>query len=245
MGSKDKSKDFISTLEIPRRIWHSCIGFVIISLYYYGVDHRSVFWFLLLPLVAYGSWDWYRLQDPDRNKQFCATFPHPLILRKGERTHRLTSSTFYLMGVEVVLLLFSRPVMALSLLYLAWADPVAAIVGKIWQAQKRRNRLGWLNFAFGNGKTLMGSIGAAMTGFLITIIFLILTVYPSSLPNTLNLWFWARLTLTSVAGGIIAAVAEAITIRNWDDNLTMPIASALMLTLLTPIHSFYSDSVSI
>lgn len=220
-----------NALELPRRIWHSSIGVLVCILYYLQVSSRSV-WLVLLPIVImYGGIDWYRYRDATFNEHFCRFPLMRCILRPRERTSDITSSTFFLLGTLITLMIFSRPVQVLALLYLCWCDPVAAIMGHF----REELRMGGGKFA--NGKSYVGSAAAALLGTLITLGFLLCTTSA----NESVLWYGAKVLVTSGLGGLIAAASEALTIGSWDDNVTMPIIAGLFLTLFTPLQSLYPE----
>lgn len=223
-----------NTLELTRRLWHSSVGLLVCVLYYLQVSSRSVLFALLPILVTYGGIDWYRHRDAAFNEHFC-NFPLlRTILRQKERTSNITSSTFFLLGVVITLLIFSRPVQVLSLLYLSWCDPVAAIVGHF----REEFHLGGGKFA--NGKSHVGSAAAALLGTLITLIFLLCTTGV----NDSFLWYGAKIFVTTCLGGLIAAASEAFTIGSLDDNVTLPIIAGLLITLFTPLLSLYPEVLS-
>lgn len=144
-------------------------------------------------------------------------------LREQERD-RMSGTFWYLVGVETVLgtsafvssivarnggiesMKRVKHLAALAILFLAWADPVAAIVGR---------RVKGIRPWFMNGKSLEGSLAAWIVGALTTRWFM-----------QVDMWDWRV-----VKGGCIAAFTEAVTIGDLDDNLVMPILSAILLNI--------------
>ena len=220
--------------EVARRLWHGSIGLLIVVLYYLQISISNVVFYFLLPVtIAYGAVDWYRLRHPAINKRFVTSCPLRYILRKDEH-ERMTTIFWFLLSAIITLRLFSRPVAALSLLYLSWCDPVAAFVGQKYgpKGKKAKGR-------FWNGKTLVGTMAAAILGVVITAVFLICSARPDG-----NLFAYAfKVAITSILGGAYAAVAELVDIGELDDNLTMPIIAAFFLSLLSPIGALYSHQI--
>lgn len=220
-------------LELPRRLWHGCIGLLVCGLHCLQVSSRSVGVVLLLLLLGYGGIDWYRHRDAALNERFCRFPLLRAILRPSERTSRLTSSTYFLLGAVLTLLLFSRPVQVLALLYLCWCDPVAAIAGSLREGAQTGKGF------FANGKSYAGSGAAALLGMLVTLVFLLCT----TAAGDSFLWYGTKVLVTSGLGGLIAAASEALTIGACDDNLTMPILAGFCLTLFTPLQSLYPEEL--
>lgn len=170
---------------------------------------------LLVPVtVLVALLDGARLFNPELGKLITSYYP-PGLLRESER-RTMSGSFWYLIGVEAVLgagaLLHPRhdrraqQLTALAILFLALCDPAAAFVGR---------RFGSVRPAFMHGKSLEGSLAAAAVGCLTTRWFL-----------GLDLWDWRV-----AKGGAIAAFAEAVRVGRLDDNVTLPIVSACLLTL--------------
>lgn len=215
--------------QTVRRIWHSSIGVLICVLCYFNVSNMATFRFLLPITIVYGFIDWYRLRYEHLNARFCNFLPLRLILRREEKS-KMTSSFYFLLGAETTLLVFSRPVTVLSLLYLSWCDPVAGIIGTHYGQRASWGKL-W------NGKSLIGSSAAAVMGMLITASFLLVAAFEGYQIKLLNA------IIMSFLGGIIAAASELVTLENVDDNVTLPVISGILLTLFTPIESFYSHPI--
>lgn len=233
MAQLTRSKYDEKCYETVRRIWHSSIGLVICFLYWLQINRLYVSLGLLPITLVYGYFDWRRLRNSSYNDAFVSTFPLKYILRKEER-NKMTSSFYFLLGVHITTFLFSRPVSGLSLLYLAWCDPMAAIIGRRFAPKDPRRGRFW------NGKTHVGSLGAGLVGVFISVIFFLLTTSPVEEGQT---WHMAKVVLTATLGGFYAAISELVTVGDMDDNLTIPIVSSILLTLFSPISSLYSNSI--
>jgi dolichol kinase len=219
-------------MEPVRRIWHSSIGVLVCFLYWIQVPIQKFNLGLLCITLMYGYLDWRRFKNPKDNEAFMQSFPLKYILRREEKT-RMTSSFYFLVGVHITLALFSRPIAALSLLYLAWCDPVAAIVGREYAPKNLKKGRFW------NGKSYVGTTAAAIVGMLISFVFFLCTSSPAEgIISHLLL-----VSVTSILGGLYAASAELVTLNDLDDNLTIPIFAATMLTLFSPVGTLYADLI--
>jgi diacylglycerol kinase (CTP) len=120
---------------------------------------------------------------------------------------------------------FPRDIAALSIIYLSWTDPTASICGRLW---------GRFTPRCGN-KSLAGSLGAWITGSLVTYFFFGTWQYAPSLatplyPSSYDLNSHMSLNVLSLYGGFVAAFSEFIGDGlGLDDNLTIPVVSACML----------------
>ncbi|KAI8636341.1 phosphatidate cytidylyltransferase [Parasitella parasitica] len=106
-----------------------------------------------------------------------------------------------------------------GVVYYLWTDPTASICGKLW---------GKYTLQYG-GKSLAGSLGAMITGALVTLMYFgPLARYPLSYtPAT------SEIPLIAIAlyGGLVAAFSEGVSnlMFGLDDNLTIPVISAILL----------------
>lgn len=79
--------------------------------------------------------DWARLRFVGANTAFFRMFSR---LASPREAAGIASSTWYLAGALAVLVIFPAPLFIPSILVLAFADPAASVVGRIWG----RHRLG-------------------------------------------------------------------------------------------------------
>jgi diacylglycerol kinase (CTP) len=124
-----------------------------------------------------------------------------------------------LLGCVIVLYWFPIDLAALSIIYLSWTDPTASICGRLW---------GRYTPQYG-GKSLAGSLGAALVGALVTwLYFGPLARYPLSYNITTSP---VPLNMLAIYGGLVAAFSEGVSniLFNLDDNLTIPVISVILL----------------
>ena len=127
------------------------------------------------------------------------------VFKEKERA-KLTGASYLLFATIIVFLVFDKEIAILSLLFLALGDPVAATFG-----EKFGKRKVW-------GKSLEGTLA----GFLACVILGLLLVnsaIPFSQPAV-------------IAGAASAAIVELLPL-SLDDNLTIPLASATIMALIS------------
>jgi dolichol kinase len=125
------------------------------------------------------------------------------IIRENE-VHRLAGTTYLLAGTALIVLFFPKPVVVLTLLFLALADPLASYVGIKYGTDK----------VFGS-KSLQGSMAAFFVCSVTTALFL--TSKEILLPD---------MVVVSLICGLIGAIAELVPVFKLDDNFTLPVISA-------------------
>jgi len=133
-----------------------------------------------------------------------------IILKPIARTHEFSTfagTTFFSIGAFVIVWVFPKSVVLLSLLLLAFADPIASAVGILYGKEK----------IFKN-KTLQGSFAALLTCSFISCLYFLITQNMSE-----------RLFIVSILAGFIGSFAELFTPWDIDDNFSFPITSAIGL----------------
>lgn len=190
-------------LHLARRIWHFGAVLVMFALYWFMTKEDASKLALFVTLFLVGL-DLSRLYLPHLNRLLIPLFKP--VLRTHE-THRPTAATFLLIGTTICIFIFSKPIMLLTLLMLALADPLAAVVGTRYGKDKLIGR-----------KSLQGSIAAFIVCFFVSLIYF----------YTLH-FFTDRLLLVSLLCGLIGALSELIPVFNWDDNFTFPILCSTSL----------------
>ena len=140
-------------------------------------------------------------------------------LMRDREVHGLAGTSYLLIGVLFSVLLFEKHITLLSLLFLAFADPIASYVGIRYGKQK----------IFGQ-KTIEGTLAAFVVCAIIIFTFAIdRFVYID------------HLVVIALLGGLIGCLSEAIPVFNLDDNLTFPVLSSVFLWILFWGMNFYSS----
>lgn len=139
------------------------------------------------------------------------------IMRTHE-IHKIAGTTYLLSGVTLIVALFPRPIVALTLLFLAFADPIASFIGIKYGKDK----------IFGH-KSIQGFMAAFVVCAVATAIYL--TYY--------NIMF-DRVIVVSLLAGLIGALAELVPIGKLDDNFTLPVLSAIGLYILFYLFGLFA-----
>lgn len=199
-----------------RKVWHM-VG---VSLLAWVFFYFSSFWsgviFSVIWLAAV-PFDFFRLKSPKVNDLFTHVFKS--IMRQSEAQH-LAGSTYLFSGVLLIYFIFPRDVVMISLLYLAFADPLASVFGIRFGKDK----------IFGQKKSVQGSLAAFFVCSVITFFVL------SSKGLMMD-----RIVLVSILGGFIGAAAEAVPLGKMDDNFSIPVISAIGLWFLFTIFGGFSS----
>lgn len=195
-----------SDLHLARKIWHMTGVYTMYLAYTYLPEAWS-YTLLFLGWFLFVPFDFLRQKKSEINEWAVHAF-RP-IMRQSEATG-LAGTTYLLTGVVLLVLFFPRPIVSMALLFLAFADPIASFVGIKYGKDK----------IFGH-KSIQGFFAAFTTCTLISVIYLNL----SGLDQ-------ARLWVVSLLSGFIGALAELIPIGKLDDNLTLPLLSAIGLSVL-------------
>ena len=127
-------------------------------------------------------------------------------LFRKEEAGRISGATYYLAGAAVTTILYPKGIAVLALVFLAVGDVAAPIVG------------GWLGRVNVFGKSIEGAMGAFLAcvgaGFLAAMLFHL-----------------GRPQRIIVAGALAATVVGHLPLRV-NDNLTIPVVSGLIMTLM-------------
>lgn len=209
--------------EIPRKVFHSSIGFLTLWLYTKGVDQSKVAPPLFTLLAILTATDFIRFRNEKVNKLYCQ-LAGPLMREK--EVNEYNGVLWYLLGLGIVLSIFPKDISVLSVLLLSWADTAASTFGRAY---------GHLTPKFGN-KSLAGSIASFFTGVISAILMYkcFIPVYGAQVntpgdimwtPETSNIQF----PLLAFLIGLVGAISEAIDVFNIDDNFTIPVISAFFM----------------
>lgn len=193
-------------LHLARKIWHTSGVLLIVFIF----DQLPILGAQMAALVAsiiLISLDYRRLQDPKLNK-FAQKVLGP-VMRSRELTN-LSGLSFLLAGLLILVLFFPPDIIRLSLIFLAFADPIAAFVGQKWG----RDQLV-------EGKSVQGFLAAFVACAFATGAYL----YYYNLGVE-------RLFIIAPLAGLSGAIAESLPIKKLDDNFTLPVLSAVSLYIL-------------
>lgn len=202
-----------SDLHVARKVWHMSAVFFIFSCwvffpYWLSITLLAISWLIFIPV------DLLRHKRPNLNKQLMQTL-RPIM--RSTEVHKLAGTTYLLTGVLLIALFFNQAVVALSLLFLAFADPLASFVGIKYGKDK----------IFGH-KSVQGFIAAFVVCAVMTALYLTYNRIPE------------HIIVVSLLSGLVGALAELIPIGKIDDNFTMPVLSCIGLTILFYFFGFFS-----
>ena len=194
-----------SDLHIARKVWHMSGVFIMFTAwiflpYWVSMTLLITGWLLFVPA------DFMRQKNSEINQKVSNIF-RP-IMRSSE-LNRLAGTTYLISGTLLITLLFNKGVVALALLFLAFADPIASYVGIKWGKDK----------IFGH-KSVQGFIAAFVVCSVLCFLFLFYNQVQE------------HIIVVSLLAGLIGALSELIPLAKLDDNFTMPVLSSLGLTLL-------------
>ncbi len=161
---------------------------------------------LLIILTAitfiFVTWEVLRFASPRVNQW---TMAHLGAILRAEERSRLTGTTYLLLSSLIVFLLFERYIAITSLLFLSIGDLLAAIIGERFGQRRVFN------------KSLEGSLACLVSCLLV---------------GTLVSWLSPAMTLpVAVAGAISATVVELLPLPV-NDNLSIPLSSAAIMTVV-------------
>lgn len=215
---------FIHKHEVPRKVFHSSIGFLTLWLYTQGIQFSQVTPVLMALFFIIFTTDFLRFRNAKLNKLYC-TFLGPL-MREREVNQSYNGVIWYLLGLVIVFSLFPKDVSLMSVLLLSWADTAASTVGRAY---------GHLTPRISSRKSLAGSLASFATGVVSAAILYQYFIphyaqwnAPGDImwtPETSNIPLWLLMLLA----GLVGAVSEAIDVYDIDDNFTIPVLSAFFM----------------
>ncbi len=195
-----------SDMHLARKAWHMS-GVMLMVLIHQRVTKETAIALLLLTMLVFVVPDVLRQYYKRWNDIFISLFH--AVIRENE-VHKLSGNSYLITGVLILVLFFPPPIVSLTLLFLAFADPIASCIGIRFGKDK----------IFGQ-KSLQGTTAAFVVCTVLTFLFL----------NTHAL-LMDKIFIVSILAGIIGALSELLPIGKLDDNLTLPLMSALGLYIL-------------
>lgn len=190
----------------PRRLWHFVGVMAMVVLYQRLTRDEAVRLAILFTTIWVGL-DVLRLFFSPLNRILTKIFGP--FMRESER-NRLAGSTTMLLGVTLIVFLYPKVVVLLTLLFFAIADPLASLVGIRYGKDK----------LIGN-KSFQGSLAAFAVCAILALVYCWLLGLMTE-----------RLVIVAVLSGLIGAISELIPVGKLDDNFIFPVMSASLLTLM-------------
>lgn len=196
-----------SDLHLSRKFYH-VLGVLMMLVIYHNVPQSTSLWILAVSAGIIIPFEIGRQRIAWLNRVACFVFGP--VMRRNE-LHGLSGTTFIVIGAYILVFFFPRPITTLALLFLAIGDPVASAVGVLYGRDRIVGK-----------KTLQGAIACFGVCFLISLIFFVSRGVLTE-----------RLMVASLLAGLIGTLAEIIPVGPLDDNLTLPLVSAIFLLLLS------------
>ncbi len=202
-----------SNLHLERKVWHLTTVFFMYCVYRLAPEKVS------LGLLSIGwllsvSLDLARNSNEFVNKWVLKIFG-PLMRDSEERDW--AGTTHLTTGVMIVAWIFDREVVSLTLLFLAFVDPIASFFGILFGKIKLIGQ-----------KSLAGFVAAFVACFIASLFFMNFGISKSVPVITI-----------SFLCAIIGAFSELLPIGKLDDNLTLPVLSASGVSCIFYLFSVY------
>jgi diacylglycerol kinase (CTP) len=199
----------LKPMNYARNLFHAVSGLVAVLLYQFFLTKSQAIACVLVAAAVLVTLEIGRRCSGRWNK-FLAGNIFKVLAHPSERD-RITGSTYFVVGLAVITLVFPKPPVEVAILILAFADPVASITGRLWGKRK----------LFQN-KSYVGTGAFFAVAWVTASIFLTVAVKDLSTPRA------------AVAALIIAAAGTIVELLSTrlDDNLTVPVVCALAAFLL-------------
>ena len=236
-------RSFVHRHEIPRKALHVSIGFFTLHLYTRGVQAATIHPWLIGAFIPIASVDFLRHRSTSFNRLYVRMLG--AFMRESEVNDRYNGVIWYLLGAWTALRFFPKDVGVMGVLLLSWCDTAASTVGRLYGRYTPRIR---------KGKSLAGSAAAAAVGMMTAGLFWGFVVprywgYEEefmfqgtlSLPEVAKAGLrfgdnkkgliggWVALSVMSLCSGLVASASEIVDLWGMDDNLTIPVLSAVGL----------------
>ncbi len=187
-------------LQWPRRLFHMLCGIAVAFMYQVLFTHSQAVYLLgFIACIVY-IFEQVRVNYPELANTFW--LPSRYLLRAEEQLKE-SAQVPYMMGLLLTLLSFPKTIAIASILTLAIADPLSAIIG----IRYGKNRIVKHKSLEGSAAFFLGCLGSLLISF--------------SLNTELTLPF----IILSIFIAFIVSIFEMIPIKI-DDNLTIPLFTA-------------------
>jgi len=148
-------------------------------------------------------------------------------LRKEEE-YKFTGTFLFLAGSLIAALVFPKVISLLGVLYLAFGDPIASIVGGQLEIPYCR---------LPSGKSIHGTLAAIFVCMYLTYSSLHIAVNAPFLSDEALWWI-------TVIGGLVGGISELLPL-GVDDNISIPVMSGLVLSIVFYSFQINPDALSL
>ncbi|ORY56874.1 uncharacterized protein BCR38DRAFT_414195 [Pseudomassariella vexata] len=236
-------KTLIHKHEVPRKVLHVSIGFIVYWLYVTGTQPGWVTPWLMAHLIPIALTDYLRHTYPSLNRFYVGCLG--AFMRESEYDG-WNGVVFYLLGAWMVLHFLPKDVAIVAVMLLSWCDTAASTFGRLWGRYTLRIR---------RGKSLAGTLAAFVVGVVTAgwfwgwlvprtpwfpgdeqnpFMFNGFLRLPEIAANALGLTASeatvtgnVALAVMSLWSGLAAAGSEVVDVCGLDDNLTIPVLSGI------------------
>ena len=198
--------EFQKKLNLLRRLQHSVTAIIIICLAV-NLPLKIGKICLTIGTILMFSFDFYRISNKEFNEKFIKGFIDSL---RPSEYYSITGSSYFLLGLNIVMLVFSIDIFYISAFILGFGDPASGIIGQTFRSfnlRKDRSFLGTFGgalvstFSIYIGSNFFSSFDCLFSEFLVgfTLCFLISALselFPSILNDNLStpiysaIFFW-------------------------------------------------------
>jgi diacylglycerol kinase (CTP) len=199
----------IKPVNYTRCAFHCLMGIFSVLTYVYVVTHNQALAILFIFMGAITLFEIVRRLAPIVND---AVMRRALsfIVRPVE-SYTLTGSTYYILGMMIIVLVFPPRACEVAVLVLAFADPAATVAGKLLGGRKILGE-----------KSVAGAAAFFVVAFLVSMVFFALAQ-----PWLLSIRGVLAALILAGSGTLAEMLGDSL-----DDNLTIPIAVAAAATFL-------------
>ena len=209
-GAVSLNRNFhLKPMNYARNLFHALSGIAALLLYEFLLNRSQTIACTLIAAAVLVTLEILRRYSAACNK-FLSEKIFKALAHPAER-HRITGSTYFILALAVITVLFPKPAVEVAILILALADPAASITGRLWGKRKLYSN-----------KSYVG------TGFFFTVAWISTIVILSLKVKDLSHSYVLVAALIIAAAGTIVEVLST----RLDDNLTIPIVCAFTAFLL-------------
>lgn len=195
-------------LHLARKIWHAGMGSLIAAIYQFSGMSAATAIILLASFLGFDLFiEMVRLRMPAFNERIMRSWG---FLMRSSEINRISGVSYYIGATMLAVAIFPKTVAILAILYLAWGDPVASLMGILY-GKKGPMLL--------PNRSLIGTAAGVLTCGVIT----------AFAVTSLSL-SWPSAIALVVIGALSGGLAELIPF-DMDDNFVIPVVSGFMLWL--------------
>lgn len=216
MSNITKGLQTRSSMHWARKFWHFGMGSLGLILFLnFGINEK-IFSVALISLgFAALVVEYIRLNNSRINAFFCKIM---FLLMRKEEVSNPTGFAFYVFGLGISLYSFSLPIALISSCFLIYSDPFASFVGVRYGKTK-----------IISGRSLEGSVAFFLLCIIICVILKHFQFFPIIKHEIVFIF------LASIGASLFEVASSS---KYLDDNIVIPIASGIWMTVLVRFLSF-------